>query len=81
MTPQERSTVGRIGAYAQHAKHDVRETTKAGRQAFLDSFAAKVDPDGVLPPAERARRAEAARKAHMTALAHKSAQARRKGKS
>jgi hypothetical protein len=37
----------------------------------------QVDPDGILPEAERQRRAECARKAYYTALAAKSARARR----
>jgi hypothetical protein len=38
----------------------------------------QVDPDGVLSPAERARRAGHARKAYFTRLALRSAQAQRK---
>jgi hypothetical protein len=61
-----------------HAKHDVRRTTAAGRAAADARFEREVDPDGVLDPAERARRAEHARKAHFTRLAYLSAKARRK---
>jgi hypothetical protein len=46
--------------------------------ALLDRFERQVDPDGVLSPAERARRAGHARKAYFTRLALRSAQARRK---
>jgi hypothetical protein len=67
---------GRVGAYAQHAAHDVRETTRAARAAFLTGFERAVDPEGILAPGERARRAEAARKAHFTKLALRSVQAR-----
>ena len=45
---------------------------------MLDKFEQQVDPDGVLPPAERAQRAEHARKAYFKRLALKSAQARRR---
>jgi hypothetical protein len=45
---------------------------------MLDRFERQVDPDGELPPAERARRAGHARKAYFTRLALRSAQARRK---
>jgi hypothetical protein len=41
-------------------------------------FDLEVDPDGVLDPDERARRAAHARKAYFTALALKSAVARRR---
>jgi hypothetical protein len=59
-----------------HAQHDPRETTRNGREAFMAGFEEKVDPEGNLPPAERARRAESARKAHMLRLSLKSAKAR-----
>jgi hypothetical protein len=52
--------------------------TANARAAFLDRFEREVDPDGVLPAAERARRAAAARKAYFVRLAAKSAEARRR---
>jgi hypothetical protein len=69
---------GRIGAYVMHSRHDPRETTKAGRAAFMDKFIKEVDPDLSLPEDERLRRAESARKAHFARMALKSAQARAK---
>lgn len=47
---------------------------------MLDKFEHQVDPDGVLPPADRTRRAEHARKAYFARLALKSAQSRRKAR-
>ena len=78
MTPEARTLRARMGAHAMHAKHDPRETTKAARAAFATKFEREVDPEGVLEPAERARRAEHARKAFYTGIALKSAQARSK---
>ena len=69
---------GRIGAYALHARYDTRETTSKARAAFFARFEREVDPQGLLPEAERRRRAEAARRAYFARLALKSAQARRK---
>jgi hypothetical protein len=60
-----------------HARHDARQTTAAGRAAFLARFEAEVDPDGTLSPEERSRRAEHARSAYFTRLALASAKARR----
>lgn len=77
MTPVERSLRSRLGAYTLHAAG--KTNTAPARRAFLSKFELEVDPDGVLAPAVRAKRAEAARKAHMTRLALKSAQARRRG--
>jgi hypothetical protein len=69
---------GRIGAFRQQATHDTCETTRKARESFLARFVDEVDPQRVLPEAERQRRAEAAKRAYMCALARKSAQARRK---
>ena len=80
LTPAEAALRGRLGAYALHAKHDARETTAKARATFLERFEREVDPDGVLPEAERQRRAEYARKAHFTRLALASARARRERK-
>ncbi len=77
LTPAQRSLRARMGAYALHATHDPRETTKAARDAFMGRFERQVDPDGRLSPAERHRRAEAAKKAYFSGLALKSAMARR----
>lgn len=68
--PTGRSIRARVAAYSMHARHDPRETTARARQAFLSAFERTVDPDGALPPAERARRAEAAKRAHFARLAY-----------
>lgn len=78
LTPSERSLQARMAAHALHARHDSRKITAPARAAFLNRFESEVDPDGILPEAERLRRAEHARRAHMTRLALASAQARRK---
>jgi hypothetical protein len=78
LTPEERTLRARLGAYRLHALHDPKETTKKARAAFATRFEREVDPDGVLPPSERTRRAEAARRAYFTQLQLRSAQARRR---
>jgi hypothetical protein len=77
LTPNERSLLARAAAYRLHSLYDSRQLTANARAAFRDRFAHQVDPDRVLPEAERQRRAECARKAYYTALAAKSARARR----
>jgi hypothetical protein len=52
--------------------------TAPARRALLDKFEREADPDGILPAAERAKRAENLRKAHYRRMALRSAQARRK---
>lgn len=79
-SPAERSLRARLAAHARWAKDDPVRGTAPARQAFLDRFEREVDPDQVLSPEERARRAEHARRAHMSRLALKSVQARREQK-
>lgn len=68
---QQRSQIARIGAYMMHAKHDTHQTTRAGHDAFMSRFERQVDPQGILPPKERARRAEAAKSAYFQQLAYR----------
>lgn len=80
-TPAEVSLRNRIGAHALHSKYDSRDLTKNARAASPGSISHwedEVDPNRVLDPVERARRAKHALKAHMARLALKSAQARKK---
>lgn len=80
ITPAQRSLRARLAAHTLHAQIvDPAAHTAPARRAFLDRFEREVDPDGTLPPAERARRAEHARKAYFTRLALASARARAKG--
>jgi hypothetical protein len=76
MTPEDRSLRARAAAHRMHAQG--KTNTKPGRDAFLARFEREVDPDGVLPEAERRRRALHARKAHMLTLAAKSSRYRRR---
>lgn len=70
----------RLAAHAGWANTaDPSTRTQPGRDAFLKRFEREVDPDGVLPAAERVRRAEHARKAYFTRLAFQSAKVRRRG--
>jgi hypothetical protein len=57
---------------------DPSARTAPARAAFDARFEREVDPDGVLPPAERKRRAAHARKAFFLDLAARSARSRRK---
>ena len=78
LTPELRALRSRIGAHAKWAKEPDRSAATArARKAQLDRFDKQVDPDGVLTPQERAKRAESARKEYYTRLAYLSAQARR----
>jgi hypothetical protein len=76
LTPEQRSQRARIAAHTLHSRVDSRVHTAPARKAFLDRFEKQVDPDGVLPDAERRRRAESAKAAYFTRLAYKSAVAR-----
>jgi hypothetical protein len=69
-----------IAAHTQWAKEpDPPARTATARRAFLERFEREADPDGVLDPAERTRRAEHLRRAYFTRLALASSRARKKG--
>lgn len=72
-----RSIRGRIGAHTLHARYDSRTLTSRARAQFLARFEREVDPDLVLDPAERRRRAAHARAAYFARLALRSAESRR----
>lgn len=78
LSPTERSLLARAAAHTLHSQVDGAEHTAPARKAFLDRFERQVDPDGVLEPGERRRRAEHAKKAYFTGLAAKSVAARRR---
>lgn len=78
LSAEQRRQRARLAACAMHARHDSRAVTAKARRAFLDRFEHQVDPDGVLPVAERRRRAEHAKREHMLRLALRSAQVRRR---
>lgn len=77
LTPAERSLRARTAAHKLYSLVDARVHTEPGRAAFMARFEKEVDPEGVLSPAERARRAEHARKSYFAAMALKSSKARR----
>jgi hypothetical protein len=79
LSPEERILRARMGAYRLHALYDPKETTKKARAAFAARFDRQVDPDGLLSPADRARRADAARRAYFSELQLRSSRARRTG--
>lgn len=78
LTPEERSQRARLAAHTLHSKVDARKHTEPGRAALRARWEAEVDPDGILPEAERQRRAKHAQAAHMTRMALRSSVARRK---
>lgn len=78
LTPEQRTLSARAAAHAMHAKHDSRVTSAPAREKFLARFLDEVDPERVLPEAERNRRAGHARKAYFARLSLASAKARRK---
>lgn len=83
MTPSQMSQRARIAAYSRLAnstEEERRAMSERGRKSFMARFDDQVDPDRVLPEAERQKRAEYARKAYFARLAFKSAQTRAKKK-
>jgi hypothetical protein len=79
LTPEFRKLRSQIAAHTSWAHTEDRTArTSNARKAALDRFEREVDPEGVLAPQERAKRAEHLRKAYFARLALKSAQVRRR---
>ena len=74
LTPAQRSLRARAAAHALHAQGGT--STTAARTAWLQRFEDEVDPERILSPVERAKRAEHARKAYMASLALKASRTR-----
>lgn len=78
LTPEQRALRSRIAGNASWANTSDRSArTAPARDAFMDRFRREVDPDGVLDPTDRERRAESAKKAHYARMAFQSAKTRR----
>jgi len=77
----ERRLSAQIAAHESWAHTPDRSArTAPARAALMARFEREVDPDGTLPPDERARRAAHARKAHFARLSLASARSRRKSR-
>ena len=79
LTPEQRSHRARIAAHTLHGSRDPLKHTEPARKAFLEGFEHRADPEGILPPDERKRRAAHLMKAHMYRLSLASSRARAKG--
>ena len=79
LTAEQRRLRAKAAALAQAAQG--KTNTKAGTEAFLARFERQVDPEGILSPEERARRAGFARRSHMASLQLRSSLARAKARS
>ena len=75
LTPTQRSMRARMAAHSVHARG--RTNTGPATAAAMARFERQVDPEGILPPDERARRAAHARSVYYTGLALKASKARR----
>ena len=78
-TAAQRSLRARLAAYRSWERTtNAAARTAPARRAAIARFDRQVDPEGVLSPEERARRATAAMRAYFTALALRSSRARTK---
>jgi hypothetical protein len=77
---EERRLIGRLGGLRARAKHDPHAATEVARAAAEARYALEVDPNGILSPAERTRRARAARSAYFASILLKSLDARAAGR-
>jgi len=72
-----RSLRAQIAALQRWAHEDTVAGTVSARAGFNARFDREVDPDNILEPGERSRRAERAKKAYFLSMALRSAQVRR----
>ena len=78
----ERRLAARIGGLALHLSGDSEAIAACARRGLAAKFEREADPDGTLPPHERARRVELVRRLYFARLAKASvaARARRAGR-
>lgn len=74
-TPQQMA--GRIGGLTNAATHDMHVVGRKGAAGLMERFRHEADPEGVLAPDVRERKALLLRRAHFSRLAMQSAQARK----
>jgi hypothetical protein len=76
--PTLSSLAAKVAAHASWKNTEDRTArTAKARAAALARFENEVDPNGVLPPEERRRRAEHARREHLARISLRSAKVRR----
>lgn len=75
LSPAQRASIGRKGGLTTAARGHVNTT--AAREARKRRFYDQVDPEGVLPPDEREKRARAAEAAYMADLQYKATKAKK----
>ncbi len=76
-TNAQRRRWGRQGGLVAWSRHPASTLLGPAWAGQLRRFERQVDPDNLLPPAERRARAERARKAALLAMAERSAAVRR----
>lgn len=78
-TPEQRSLTARIAAHTRWGNtDDTVAATAPARKAAEDRFFRQADPEGVLPPEVRARKAESLRKAYYLRLSAAGVKARQR---
>lgn len=71
LTAVQRSQRARVAALSRWSAADPVAGTAKARAVFLARFEREVDPEGVLSPGERARRAELAKRAYFQRMAYR----------
>jgi hypothetical protein len=78
VTPEERSTISRLGGLTTHIVHDSHQIAARARSGLRARFEREVDPDGTLPPARRVELVDRKMRLHMTELSRRAQAARKK---
>ena len=79
LDPREAARRGKIGGLSKSARYDTKESIKPAHAGTKKKYLDQVDPQRVLPEAERERRAYSAMCADMTRLRHRQIAQKRQG--
>lgn len=77
LTPEQRSQRARLAALTRWSREDPTAAVHKMQNGIQAKYERQVDPEGVLPDAERMRRADAARKADLAARSFRSSRTRK----
>jgi hypothetical protein len=68
LTAEERSLRGQIAAHTMRARYSKDELARIANKGLIERFEREADPEGVLTPEERRRRANHLYQAHMARM-------------
>lgn len=77
LSAKERTQRARLAALTRWSREDPKPATEKARKGLDARFEREADPEGVLDPVERRRRAQAAKRAYFQRMAYERERRRR----